>query len=488
MVKIEIIHNSESNLTTSSQDCCLIQRIQHLVNNAAIVSSPFDNKNSNKKNRIQTLAEACAATSIQAFWRGKYQQIQKYFTQKEDRPFRRPHTPSIATKERFERLASITIQRLWRRKKIHTQKYRPLVIKSMQNKESIPDTAIQLKMSESTIPRDNDYKDGDRYFSIQSPVASELSSETTRIIRYPLGTNSRCTRKEVIMKARDISSSKRKEISLQGIDIAHIFKDMDLVSSKEYEGTQKSIAKIGREEGGGGIYYTIPLIGPLFAFQKQLASAWIIFTQKAHISQTMALKKAAKLKVDLIAKRMRSHIFNMVDLQEESLSFLINNPGVMEYSKNCIKGFLKTAGLHNMNATKGNLQRTLSSYLKELESHTQSAFLRGRIQTMAEIVHFMSQWEGAGGYIVSNNKDNDNFLERNIEDHRFEISHLRRELETKNKCIADLSHESETLKKSVEKENIQCSDGIQSGKRTCGNLISELFCLPLHLSLLLIYS
>ena len=481
MVKIEILPNIESNFTTNSnlarsrsKDYCTFQHIQHLANKEVDSSySPYNDQNSKQKTRIQTLAEACAATSIQAFWRGKYQQIHKYCMNRKDPSFRRPPTPADATKERCEKMASITIKHLWQSKKVSTQQ----TIKTMQKKELTPETKIQSKNSENVASCINDCKEGDAFFKIQSPIAPELFSKG-------------CTRREVIMKARNISSSRRKEISLRGTEITKIFKDMELVSSEEYEGIMKIVADIEKEDGGSGIYYNITLVGPIVDFQKQLATAWIIFTQKAHISQTMALKKAAKLKLDLVATKMRSHILDLVDLQEESLSFLINNPGVMQYSKDCIKAFLQTTGIHNVTTTKGNIQWILLNYLKKLENRAQSAFLRGRIQTMIELVYLISQWESAGDCNHLNNKEHDSFLERNIEDHRIEIAHLRRELEAKNKCIADLSHESKILKKRVgEGDNRQhSSDSNQSGETNFSDLFLVENGLSLYPLLLLISS
>ena len=420
MVKIEIVKDTtEQDLASTTLSNS--QFIQDLV--SSLRSSSRRNKAAKATKTIRDLAQSCAATSIQASWRG----VLARRSREEKRTVR-----SIGTNVTLQHppdAAALKIQNEWLR--------------------------VQLRDSRHEEEKKEENINEDKCKGVRYEEDHGFTSQNNNILHSPqldsIGGSS-TSRLDLINTIYEECLQKHSIIVLKRMEMLSVLKAMGLLGQKEYEYlTKVELRDYRTDRTGVNLSFQLTLRGSMMEFQKDLERALKALTR---ILQTPRLGRGVDRMIKCSAHGTREEILNHVSLDYYAIRFLYKHEGVDSYSLELIEDFLLALGVkkQSIEDTKKIVEMglqshwTLLKFLKECADMEESSLMRIKLEIAREVVLNLSRWElsqediNVRGDIATNR--NDSVKSKDIE----EASKLRREIELLNESVERLSRENEDMK------------------------------------------
>ncbi len=365
------------------------------IDNGHLPSFPIINNPLNDDNyTIVALAQNCAATQIQAIWRGIFCRKCKYDSFLELN-INRCSESKHDRKTDGRVAAALTIQKKWRRyttiisaaEKLTTSE-RPEVSNSAPMSEEKKNVSLQTDLYDIGIS------------SLELGGMEEgRAANLSRL-------NASSTRKEVVKCANEFCcSNNRDAIELNGFEILNVLRAMSFLQPKEYEILLKTLLSSSNNNSGhklgDTLRFNLKLMSSLEEFEKDIHSAWKILTRKtAEVSQsstTLIRRKRNRFKLNSSSQVALSHLQKLVKLTDESLSILELNENVMLYGDATIEAFLTSMGLEVDGGSRDIIHGTLVDQLEAMLKKAENSFIRVRVESALEVVQFISLWERTSG-------------------------------------------------------------------------------------------
>lgn len=394
MVKIEFLP-SESSTTHSTKSFASLAHQS--------LDKDIDKQNDSHAYTIVALAKSCAATQIQAHWRGVQCRKLMYETIS--------NASTIHQKEsNIGERAAMIIQKGWKR-------YRRLKLE-VAHSRLCPDlkSASKSKCIENVInniatqtefhdisDRENSYEENiTRFDAIRDDnKVDDKEEETTTYQAKPDVSSSR---KQIINNAYISCHSKNhKKIRLSGFEILNILQAMSVLVHREYEILSKTIlSNFNGSKRKSEYPFSVRLTGPIRDFEKDINSAWKSLIKTAsELSPSSAMflrKKGNRLKSNSTSEVARSHIQKLISLSGESLSIIEHNENIILYDDETIRTFLQSIDLDMDDDDSDNDdemygKRTILDYLERKRHKATSSYLRTKIENAIEVLNLVVSWE-----------------------------------------------------------------------------------------------
>ncbi len=366
------------------------------------------NNQHNEDFTIVALAKACAATQIQALYRGVKCRQRTISSCN----FHRKLSRSSKTCRQFDfcyyrkvQNAILTIQNFFRLI-IHQRRGITLSLLECDHDKLIRhDVAGQTDWIYNER-NDNDTQTDDLKEMLMHQSNQDENNNDNEIIKK---------RKDVVKFAYDSCRSKiLGTITINGFEVLNILQAMSVLSYREYELLLKTLlsnsgSSAESKKYGHKSLYQIRLQGDIKEFESDINTAWLSLTKKAmELSPGSAValrKKGTRLKPNSSSLVARTHLQQLVDLDNESLSILERNQDILSYDNRTINSFLESLGVGDL---KHEVKEscTIIDYLNTFERSEDSSFVRTKVKAASEIIRYIKEWEKT---LCSSYSEKDNF-------------------------------------------------------------------------------
>ena len=189
----------------------------------------------------------------------------------------------------------------------------------------------------------------------------------------------------------------RSVIEVDGKEVVYILKEMGLIGPKEFEGLLKAASVQNRQHLHKSQAITYPLsISSVQDFETDLVSSWIELNEAAHRTPTVLMP--SKKRTQFVLNENVSRAFNssqsLVECPSEFITFLIDNPFALSYSKLTSYKALCALDIEVENPIDTREHLTIIDYLsKELKQRKTFSWKRERISLAYQLIKRVSQWE-----------------------------------------------------------------------------------------------
>ncbi|GFH56929.1 predicted protein [Chaetoceros tenuissimus] len=225
----------------------------------------------------------------------------------------------------------------------------------------------------------------------QSPLLLECSTQTES------NQSTKRRREAPLLNIYLECKTQRSVIEVDGKEVVYILKEMGLIGPKEFEGLLKTASVQNRQHLHKSQAITYPLsISSVQDFEIDLVSAWIELNEAAYRTPTVLMpsKKRTQFVLNNNISRAFDSVQSLVECPSEFVTFLIDHPFVLSYSK--LKSY---EGLCALDIEIGNPidtreHFTILDYLsKELKQSKTFSWKRERINLAYELIKKVSTWE-----------------------------------------------------------------------------------------------
>ena len=302
--------------------------------------------------------------------------------------------------------------------------------------------------------------DGDRTTGRSTMELNDSSCQTEEeedCSSFSQGLRSLSTRRNAISAAYEECKQDFHSINLDGTEVLNILKAMGILGPREYDGLFKVASQ--NQYGGGSICharYPIGITASIQDFETDLIKAWRDMNDKTNRSHIPMPKRRTRFCLNSEeSKRARDSLQEMMQVPQEFLSFLADNPGVIVYNNGVQNSLLGMIGIVDGGTRTHGEELTIVDHLR-FHSRAKSGSLHfARLEIAGQLVHRISQWEATPGAVLSS-------------DHQIgddECSKiLRAQLCEANLLVSDLRGEVDRLQEQVG----QLTRGHQSQEREKG--------------------
>ncbi len=380
-----------------------------LINNIATASDPIDHTNRKKDEEhctIIALAKGCAATQIQAVYRGVRCRQNKYkdgFSKR--RNIRNDELLHPLEYDSKVQNAALTIQRFCK-----------VVLKSAM--ERLSETKSKYIRLLSDTNRDVSIQTDESNMGHQMIEMNTQTDNKTAIMQGPNTEpeqhNSATDQREDIIKSayECCLNNILRSIELSGFETLNVLQAMSVLGFTEYEILLKVLLSSKNDSSNNKFRqpssrYTVRLDGDIEDFEEDINAAWTSLSKRAldmspgTASVFLRKKDNRRLKFHSSSHVARTHLQQLISLSKESLLILEQNEDILSYDRITIEKYLLSLGLdHKMHLCDDKGQHcdwTVIDFLKAINKSTseQSSFEQTKTKAALEVIGHVVEWENS---------------------------------------------------------------------------------------------
>lgn len=252
---------------------------------------------------------------------------------------------------------------------------------------------------------------------------------------FPDGVDGNSSRTEAVAVAckTALDEWKMQPIVMDGIEVVNVLHALGLVEGKELRALSEASTSTHR-----GKAFTLRLDGPLKSFRADILAHWESISTDGVGKGSFASRTGRQSRLSSkVAKLAKTHLLNLIDLPTAAIAFLEDNRGVVNCTEDIIQSLVMKLGLHASTTIRWTIDLRNSCRSLELAS----SFLQRRIDVASDVVDFITRWEAAVKFerYVALESERDGPFSVVVEGLRRSVVNLRAQLEEKDATILHLN-------------------------------------------------